>query len=44
MRKSEPSRFTERHGLTEMDVRDIIVIVGFLSLLLASLFFGGIHA
>jgi hypothetical protein len=42
MRK--PSRFMERHGLTELDVRDIILIAGFLSLLLASLFFGGINA
>jgi hypothetical protein len=44
MRKPDPYRFKEHYGLTEMDVRDIILIVGFLSLLLASLFFGGINA
>lgn len=31
-------------GFNDTDVRDIILIVGFLSLLIASLFFGGPNA
>lgn len=44
MRKPEPSSFKERHGIDEADVRDIILIAGFLCLLLASLFFGDFNA